>query len=86
LTRKKGIAWMQKTWVSDLGVFIVLWQYIRQKVFLLKPFDPKLPLPFAQICVQYDYVVNAILGDGCPIYSMLIIVKAWISWQTWFTG
>jgi len=70
---------MQKTWVFDLGVIIVLWQYIGatigQKVYLLKPFVPKLPLPLAQLCVQYDYVVKAKLWGNInrKMYGFLCI-------------
>jgi hypothetical protein len=33
-----------------------------QKVSLLRSFEPKLSLPLAQLCMEYEYLVKAIFG------------------------
>jgi hypothetical protein len=57
---------MQKTWVFDLGVIIVLWQHIRailgRKVRQLRSFEPKLSLQLVQSSFANVNIMKAILG------------------------
>lgn len=62
---------MQKTWVFDLGVIIVLWQQygatIGQKIYLLKPFAPVLFLRLAQTSFSH--------GRWIRCYTTLLLAK-----------
>ena len=38
-----------------------------QKVSLLRSFEPKLSLPLAQLCMEYEYLVNAIFAKAWAV-------------------
>jgi hypothetical protein len=58
------------------GVIIVLWQYIgatiEQKVYLLKPFAPILPLPLVQWCMEYGCLVKTIFAKAWAVAVVMI--------------
>jgi len=68
---------MQKTWVFDLGVIIVLWQYIGaiigQKIRPLRSFEPELSLQLVQSCVSSEYLMNAIFAKAWVVVEGVII-------------